>query len=593
MPSARTGPGPATRLDTSPVRPTSPFPCEPRRFDGWPTEGPYVRALGMGESLPADDGALFRVVVSSAPDAILTIDEAGTILFVNGAAERLTGYTALEMVGQPLQMLIPARLRGQHAMGIARYLTTGVRQIPWQGLRLPVLTKSGSEIPVEVSFGEYLADGRRSFPGFLRDVSERVASEQAFADAHTQLQEQALELEAANEELQAANQELEATNEELRVTAAALAKQSKEAERAAAALREREHQLRTLADAIPTLAWTAIADGYIDWYNQRWYEYTGTSAEEMEGWGWQRVHDPAALPQVLDRWKASIATGEPFEMTFPLRGADGSFRAFLTRVIPVRDFEGRVVRWFGTNTDVQAERTAREAAEEANRVKSDFLATMSHELRTPLNAIAGYAELLEVGVHGPLTDGQRESINRIQRSQRHLMGLINDVLNFAKLEAGRVEYDITDVVVIDAVDALEPLIAPQLRAKQLRFERTACADDLVVRADWDRLQQILVNLISNAIRFTPAGGTVTLECESRGPNGIITVADTGIGIPADRLEDVFAPFVQLDRRLYAPHEGTGLGLAISRDLARAMGGDLTAESSVGAGSTFILELPRR
>ncbi|MBC7789631.1 MAG: PAS domain-containing protein, partial [Anaerolineae bacterium] len=358
------------------------------------------------------------------------------------------------------------------------------------------------------------------------------------------------------------------------------------------ALRASENQLRTLADAIPTLAWTARADGYIDWYNARWFEYTGTTAEQMTGWGWQSVHDSSALPEVMEKWQASIASGEPFEMTFPLRGADGLLRRFLTRVIPLRDGSERVVRWFGTNTDVEAERLAREAAEDANQAKTDFLATMSHELRTPLNAIAGYVELLEIGIHGPVTDEQRDALSRIQRSQRHLLGLINDVLNFAKLEAGRVEYHFADVSVREAVDTLEPLIAPQLNVKGLRFSREECGDGRVVRADPDKLQQVLVNLLSNAIKFTPAGGAIKMYCEDRGDLVCIGVRDTGIGIGSERLELVFAPFVQIDRRLNAPQDGTGLGLAISRDLARGMGGDLTAESTLGVGSTFALTLPR-
>ena len=362
--------------------------------------------------------------------------------------------------------------------------------------------------------------------------------------------------------------------------------------RAEAALAASERHLRTLADAIPALAWTARADGYIDWYNARWYQYTGTTPEQMAGWGWQEVHDPAVLPDVMARWQSSIANGEPFEMTFPLRGADGRFRRFLTRVTPLTGPDGRVVRWFGTNTDVETERVGREAAERANQAKTDFLATMSHELRTPLNAIAGYAELLEIGIHGPVTGPQREAITRIQRSQRHLLGLINDVLNFAKLEAGRVEYAIADVEVCDVVGPLESMVAPQLLAKALRFDRTQCTDQCVARADPDKLQQILLNLLSNAVKFTAAGGAVTLRCRVEGAVVAIAVEDTGIGIAAERLDDVFDPFVQIDRRLNTPHEGTGLGLAISRDLARGMGGDLSAESTPGVGSTFTLVLPR-
>ena len=217
---------------------------------------------------------------------------------------------------------------------------------------------------------------------------------------------------------------------------------------------------------------------------------------------------------------------------------------------------------------------------------------MSHELRTPLNAIGGYAELIELGVHGSVTEAQQHAIHRIQRSQRHLLALISDLLNFSKLEAGQVEYSITNVAVESALDALETLVAPQLAAKELRFSRAPLADTVKVHADADRLQQILVNLLSNAIKFTPAGGHITVDCDVLDASVRIIVRDSGIGIAPDRLEQIFAPFVQVDRRLNAPNDGVGLGLAISRDLARGMGGDLTVKSTPGDGSIFMLTLPR-
>jgi PAS domain S-box-containing protein len=239
-----------------------------------------------------------------------------------------------------------------------------------------------------------------------------------------------------------------------------------------------------------------------------------------------------------------------------------------------------------------AERAARARADEANRAKSEFLAVMSHELRTPLNAIAGYADLLDLGVHGSLNEPQRDAIARIQRSQRHLLGLINHVLSFARIEAGHLQLDIVELRVHDALAALEILIAPQVQRKALVFEYDGCDPRITVYADGDKLRQILLNLLSNAVKFTPPGGRISLSCTADAESARIAVADTGRGIPAGEHERIFEPFVQLDASSTRAHEGTGLGLAISRDLARAMNGELTVESTLGEGSVFTLRLSR-
>jgi signal transduction histidine kinase len=243
-----------------------------------------------------------------------------------------------------------------------------------------------------------------------------------------------------------------------------------------------------------------------------------------------------------------------------------------------------------------AAETAQRDAETANRAKSRFLSMMSHDLRSPLNAIGGYAQLLDLGVRGPLTEAQHTDLKRIKMSQEHLLGLIDRILSFARLEGGKVQYDISDVPLDATIRVVEVFIAPQVLDKQLEFRFEPPVEHghtkVRVRADSEKLQQILTNLLANAIKFTEPGGQITVSYETREADVSIHVRDTGRGIPADQVELIFEPFAQLGRGLTSTAEGVGLGLAIGRELARGMGGDLTATSTLGEGSVFTLTLPR-
>jgi len=234
---------------------------------------------------------------------------------------------------------------------------------------------------------------------------------------------------------------------------------------------------------------------------------------------------------------------------------------------------------------------ARRSADEANRTKAEFLAVMSHELRTPLNAIGGYTELLSLGIRGPVSETQREDLERIRRSQRHLLGLIEDVLSFSRIDAGRVEFHLEPMPLGEVLADAAGMIAPQAAEARVTCDVEPCPPDAVAYADREKVRQIVLNLLSNAMKYTPEGGHVAVTCGVASDRAWVRVADTGIGIPPEQQEEVFEPFVQLDRSLTRRFGGTGLGLAISRDFARGLGGELTLLSDVGAGSTFTLWLP--
>ena len=277
-----------------------------------------------------------------------------------------------------------------------------------------------------------------------------------------------------------------------------------------------------------------------------------------------------------------------------------------TNAAPVRRADGEIIAAVVVFWDVTAARRAEDdlrrahaAAAHANRAKSDFLAVMSHELRTPLNAIGGHVQLIEMEVHGPINDVQRDALKRVQRNQRHLLSLINDLLNLARIEAGHVEYDLVDLTLDPLLSEVVSMVEPLLSSNELVCEIVdspyAPDPSIIVRADRDKVQQILLNLLSNAIKFTPTRGRITVDSrvsETAPESAEITISDSGPGIPRGKLESIFEPFVQLATSPVSAGVGLGLGLAISRDLARGMGGDLTVASNDGEGATFTLSLPR-
>ena len=544
------------------------------------TTAEMLAALPEGLMLPegatpsqrrvADVLALYRAVFLNSTEPVAIIDSVGRYLEQNAAHELLLGYSAEELRGQT-----PAIHLGDDTF---RAIALELQQQGQSRREVVSRGKDGHERVLELSsFAVRDRSGRAvCYVGIGRDVTDQRLAAEA--------------LERRFEELKAIYRMADALGrasapEEMYDEAIDGLMQATHADRASILLFDDDGVLRFKA-------WHGLSDDY---------------RAAVEGHSpWTRdTRDPQPVAIADVDVDATLAGLRPAIRAEGIRAL-----AFVPLVDDTGSLLGKFMLYFDTphewaDTELRlAQTVARHVAfaitrhrrdtelREANRAKSVFLATMSHELRTPLNAIAGYTDLLEIGVHGDMAPAQLEAVQRIQANQRHLLRLIDDVLDFAKLEAGHLQFEIANVPVQETVDGARVLVEPQLRSKDIKFEYRTGDPLVTCRADRAKMQQVLANLLSNAWKFTPAGGTVAIGWEASGDEIHVDVRDTGPGIPADNLETIFEPFVQLHMGFRRKVEGTGLGLSISRELARAMGGEVKAESVVGVGSTFTLILPR-
>jgi signal transduction histidine kinase len=536
-----------------------------------------------------------------------------TILAVNDVYVALTHKTRDGLVGQPLFEAFPQSRETDAEGGTHNVEDSLVKAVAGETNLLPVQRydirpEDGTEGFVERWWqlsSSPLRDASADVVAVLHEIENVTAlraAEAAGAALLTELKDRNAELELSSRQLQENAVELEAQTAELQSVAAQLEERTEEAETAQHAAESAERQLMTVLEQTPAAIGVTLG-------REHRFIVANTSFQELIGRSVRRGQTfaevmPELVTQGFEKLLTQVfETGVPYSATeaFATVSKDGlgpqdGWYDFVYQ--PLTNARAETIGVLQQGIDVTRQVNARKLVEEsrtvaenANAAKSEFLAVMSHELRTPLNAIDGYAELLEMGIRGDLTPEQREDIGRIRKSQRHLLGLINEVLNYTRVEGGTVTYDISHVSVPDALSACEALIAPQMAAKGLHFVVKPCDPAWTVRADPEKLRQVILNLLSNAIKFTNTGGRVELECTHSKKEARIVVRDTGRGIPADQVERIFEPFVQVDAGLTRTQSGVGLGLAISRDLARGMGGELSATSEPGVGSVFTLVLP--
>jgi PAS domain S-box-containing protein len=506
----------------------------------------HFAGLGGATGEASQASGLYQLLVESVRDyAIFALDPQGLILSWNAGAERIKGYSASEIIGRHFSSFYTAEdlAAGKPAMELRVAECDG--RVEDEGWRV---RKDGTRFWASVVITA-LRDRSGALVGFAKVTRDLTARRQA--------------------------------EEELRAS---------------------EERFRVLVRSVKDYGIFMLdPDGRVASWNEGARRIKGYEAEEILGRHFSTFYPPDVAASGHPARELEMATreGRYEEEGWRIRKDGSRFWASVV-ITPLYGERGNLMGYAKVTRDLTERRLAQQRevddarrlaeAEASNRAKTGFLAAMSHELRTPLNAIAGYAQLMQEGVGGDVSDQHRDYLTRIRNSQQHLLGIVNDLLNYSRMEAGGVTYERELVFAHEVVEGVLAMVAPQIERKQLRLQRGTCPPDIAAIADRLKVEQVVLNLLSNAVKFTPEGGTITVFCDRDEQTVSIAVRDTGPGIPEDKLEAIFDPFVQLGRTLTSKHEGAGLGLAISRDLARAMDGDVRVESVEGAGATFTLSL---
>jgi PAS domain S-box-containing protein len=353
-------------------------------------------------------------------------------------------------------------------------------------------------------------------------------------------------------------------------------------------LDQQQQSFRMLTDTLPQIVWTAHADGWVDYYNQQWFDYTGMTLEQTQGQGWEPVLHPNDLHAALDIWKRAMEQEESYQMEIRLkRVSDGAYRWHLARALPIRDSGGTVIKWFGTSTDIEELKQAEQVLIQANQDQHNFVSTVSHEFRTTLTSIQGFSELL--GNEDFQPEEVKDYANDIYTDALRLTRMITDLLDLEKMQAGHMTLHVEEVDVNALVSEVVAKMNLVSAHHCIDLKLDTCLPKLKV--DQDKMIQVIYNLLTNAVKYSPEGGHILVETTREGSQIHICVQDQGIGIPKEAREKIFRPYNRVHAEDLHYIKGTGLGLPIVRHLIDMHGGRVWVESNVGQGSVFHILLP--
>jgi len=363
-----------------------------------------------------------------------------------------------------------------------------------------------------------------------------------------------------------------------------------ERKRAEKALRASEQEFRTLTEAMPQIVWVTRADGWNIYFNQQWVDYTGLTLEESYGHSWNTPFHPDDKQRVWDALQQATQNNDVYSLECRLRRADGVYRWWLVRGVPFRDAAGKIVKWFGTCTDIDGIKRAAEALVELAHTKAKFTAMVSHELRSPIAVIKEALNIVLDGLTGPLNNEQKDVLETSKEHVDRLGRLINNVLDCQKIEAGKMGYDLRENDLNDVAREVHKSMTILSKRKNLDLRLELGEGLTKMKFDREKIVQVLLNLVSNAIKNTTTG-SVTVSTQRESGEVHVRVRDTGKGIPAEDLPKLFIPFERIDRLREQEKGGTGLGLSIAKELVLAHHGKIWAESEMGMGTTFHVTLP--